>query len=149
MTVKLPEEVVVDSGALRRRSKASIAKLRWTRMVSFISTPAAIARRLGYDDEFVQSLPDAAVESLRAWRIRLRFESFRRRTCRRCRIGCGFRFFRRRRSVGPTGRVVGVDMTEEMLTKSRATAAKLGLANVEFREGWRRICPSRMDGQTW
>jgi ubiquinone/menaquinone biosynthesis C-methylase UbiE len=37
--------------------------------------------------------------------------------------------------VGPAGHVVGVDMTAEMLAKSRATAALLGLAHVEFREG--------------
>jgi SAM-dependent methyltransferase len=38
--------------------------------------------------------------------------------------------------VGPTGRVIGVDMTPEMLGRSRNLAAKLGLANVEFREGF-------------
>ncbi len=37
--------------------------------------------------------------------------------------------------VGSEGRVIGVDMTPEMLDRSRATAAKLGLDNVEFREG--------------
>ena len=37
--------------------------------------------------------------------------------------------------VGPTGKVIGVDMTGEMLAKSRATAAKLGLTHVEFRDG--------------
>ena len=38
--------------------------------------------------------------------------------------------------VGPTGRVVGVDMTPQMLERSRALADRLGLANVEFREGF-------------
>jgi len=37
------------------------------------------------------------------------------------------------RQVGPTGRVIGVDMTLEMLAKARANAA--GHDNVEFREG--------------
>ena len=37
--------------------------------------------------------------------------------------------------VGPEGQVVGIDMTEEMLTKSRGTAADMGLGHVEFREG--------------
>ena len=37
--------------------------------------------------------------------------------------------------VGPEGCVVGVDMTAEMLERSRRVAASLGLANVEFREG--------------
>jgi SAM-dependent methyltransferase len=37
--------------------------------------------------------------------------------------------------VGSEGRVVGVDMTPEMLERSRSIAEKMGLKNVEFREG--------------
>ncbi|HEX6266239.1 MAG TPA: methyltransferase domain-containing protein, partial [Burkholderiales bacterium] len=37
--------------------------------------------------------------------------------------------------VGPSGRVVGIDMLAEMLAKSRAGAALMGLGHVEFREG--------------
>ena len=37
--------------------------------------------------------------------------------------------------VGPAGRVIGVDMTHEMLEKARANAARVGAANVEFRLG--------------
>jgi ubiquinone/menaquinone biosynthesis C-methylase UbiE len=37
--------------------------------------------------------------------------------------------------VEPEGRVVGVDMTEEMLGRSRAATAAMGLRNVEFRQG--------------
>ena len=43
-------------------------------------------------------------------------------------------FWRRSRSA-PTGRVIGVDMTHEMLTKARDNAARVGAANVEFRLG--------------
>ena len=38
--------------------------------------------------------------------------------------------------VGPEGRVIGVDMTPQMLERSRELARKLGLENVEFREGF-------------
>lgn len=38
-------------------------------------------------------------------------------------------------AVGPAGRVIGVDMTHEMLAKARSNAKKLGAANVEFRLG--------------
>src|SRR2546430_15189701 len=37
--------------------------------------------------------------------------------------------------VGATGRVVGIDMTEEMLAKARAAAAEMVAANVEFVHG--------------
>jgi ubiquinone/menaquinone biosynthesis C-methylase UbiE len=36
--------------------------------------------------------------------------------------------------VGPTGRVVGIDMTPEMLAKARRAADELGAGNVEFLE---------------
>jgi SAM-dependent methyltransferase len=49
--------------------------------------------------------------------------------------GAGFDAFLAVRQVGPDGRVIGVDMTHEMLARARANAAKLGLANVEFRLG--------------
>jgi arsenite methyltransferase len=39
------------------------------------------------------------------------------------------------RHVGPGGHVIGVDMTDEMLAKSRATATALGLPNIAFRKG--------------
>src|SRR5215211_7787375 len=37
--------------------------------------------------------------------------------------------------VGPHGQVIGVDMTPEMLARSRRLADQLGLGNVEFRQG--------------
>ncbi|NIM50883.1 MAG: methyltransferase domain-containing protein [Gemmatimonadales bacterium] len=37
--------------------------------------------------------------------------------------------------VGPSGRVIGIDMNGEMLDKASANAAEAGTANVEFREG--------------
>ena len=37
--------------------------------------------------------------------------------------------------VGTAGRVIGVDMTPEMVERSRSIAEKMGLKNVEFREG--------------
>jgi SAM-dependent methyltransferase len=39
------------------------------------------------------------------------------------------------KQVGPTGRVIGVDMTPQMLERARAIAAKAGASQVEFREG--------------
>jgi ubiquinone/menaquinone biosynthesis C-methylase UbiE len=43
--------------------------------------------------------------------------------------------------VGPTGRVIGVDMTPAMLDKARANAEVLGLTNAEFREGYLEALP--------
>ncbi len=49
--------------------------------------------------------------------------------------GAGIDCFLAARKVGPKGRVIGVDMTPEMLDRARANARKSGLSNVEFRLG--------------
>lgn len=49
--------------------------------------------------------------------------------------GGGIDCFLAARQVGPQGKVIGVDMTPEMLERARANLKKLGLPNVEFRLG--------------
>lgn len=49
--------------------------------------------------------------------------------------GAGNDVFIARHEVGAGGRVIGVDMTPEMIARARANAAKLGYGNVEFRLG--------------
>ena len=49
--------------------------------------------------------------------------------------GAGFDCFLAAGRVGPEGRVIGVDMTPEMLERARENARKGGYANVEFRLG--------------
>jgi len=55
--------------------------------------------------------------------------------------GAGFDSLIASRLVGATGRVIGFDMTAEMLKKARAGAAKMGATNVEFREGLAESLP--------
>jgi SAM-dependent methyltransferase len=49
--------------------------------------------------------------------------------------GAGNDCFVARSLAGEKGRVIGIDMTEEMIAKARANATKLGFTNVEFRLG--------------
>lgn len=49
--------------------------------------------------------------------------------------GAGFDALLATRKVGPTGRIIGVDMTGAMVEKARANAETAGLANIEFRKG--------------
>jgi SAM-dependent methyltransferase len=49
--------------------------------------------------------------------------------------GGGIDVFIAAKKVGPTGRAVGVDMTDEMLHLARKSADEMGLKNVEFRKG--------------
>jgi len=55
--------------------------------------------------------------------------------------GGGFDSFIAAKMVGPTGKVIGVDMTDAMLEKSRMTAKTLGLAQVEFKKGYLEELP--------
>lgn len=50
--------------------------------------------------------------------------------------GAGLDCFFAAKQVGATGRVIGVDMTPEMLERATASAKRLNLSNVEFRQGY-------------
>src|SRR3989442_11225229 len=96
-------------------------------------TGRPLAARLGYDDAVVDAFPDRAVESFAG--VGNPF-SLRRLVAGERVVdvgsGAGFDSFVAAGQVGPHGAVVGVDMTAEMLEKSRETAAGLGLDNVKF-----------------
>lgn len=55
--------------------------------------------------------------------------------------GAGFDSLIASRLVGSTGRVIGFDMTSEMLAKAQAGAAAIGASNVEFHEGLAESLP--------
>jgi arsenite methyltransferase len=55
--------------------------------------------------------------------------------------GGGIDVFLAARRVGPTGSVIGVDMTPAMLDRARRTAQKGGFTNVEFRQGFAENLP--------
>lgn len=55
--------------------------------------------------------------------------------------GGGLDCFLAARQVGDTGQVIGVDMTPDMLRRARSSAVKMGIDNVEFREGYLESLP--------
>ena len=59
--------------------------------------------------------------------------------------GAGFDAFLSAKLVGPQGRVIGVDMTPEMVAKAQENAAKSALDNVEFRQGFIEDLPVDSD----
>jgi len=130
-------ETPVDADALRREvsDKYRDVAIRPDGDYHF-HTGRPLAARLGYDAAVVDSLPDAAVESFAGvadpFALR-RLEAGERVVDMGS--GAGFDCFIAAGQVGPSGAVIGIDMTAEMLEKSRATARTLGLGNVEFREG--------------
>lgn len=105
-------------------------------------TGRLLAARLGYEPGLVDTLPDEAVESFAgvANPFALRTLVAGERVVD-VGSGAGFDSFVAAAQVGETGRVVGVDMTPEMLAKSRATATRLAPRHVEFREGLAECLP--------
>jgi SAM-dependent methyltransferase len=105
-------------------------------------TGRGLTERLGYDTAIVDALPERAVESFAGVGNPFSLRPLERGE----RVvdvgsGAGFDSYVAAHQVGATGSVVGVDMTVEMLAKSRRTAAALGLDNVEFREGLAEALP--------
>jgi arsenite methyltransferase len=100
-------------------------------------TGRALAERLGYERSDLDRIPDGAIESfagvgyffdlldLRAGETVLDLGS-----------GSGMDVFVAALGVGETGRVIGLDMTDEQLAKATRLGGEAGLGNVEFRKSY-------------
>jgi len=96
----------------------------------------SFAKMIGYSDEELEGLPDSVVRTvsgcgnptalagLKEGEVVLDLGS-----------GGGIDAFLAAKSVGPKGRVIGVDMTEEMVQLSKKNAERMRVENVEFRLG--------------
>ncbi|HEY0947851.1 MAG TPA: arsenite methyltransferase [Opitutaceae bacterium] len=95
----------------------------------------AQARTLGYTDADLAAVPDGANLGLGCGNPVAIASLQPGQTVLDLGAGAGFDAFLAARAVGPTGRVIGVDMTPEMVTKARANAKKGNYTQVEFRLG--------------
>ena len=98
-------------------------------------TPEAKSRRMGYSEAELAAVPDGANLGLGCGNPQAIAAMKAGETVVDLGSGAGFDCFLAAQQVGPGGRVIGVDMTHEMLAKARDNAAKIGAANVEFRLG--------------
>jgi len=138
-------ELPVDPVALREEVKSKYRDVaRNPNGEHHFHTGRPLARRLGYDQALVDSMPDAAVESFAGVANPFALRSLDPgEKVVDAGSGGGFDCFVAASQVGPQGKVVGVDMLAEMLKKSRASAALMGLKQVEFREGLLEQIPVR------
>lgn len=94
-----------------------------------------VAKELGYDADDLAALPDEANLGLGCGAPIGYLAPQPGETVLDLGSGAGIDAFLAARRVGPSGRVIGVDMTPEMLEKARAGATRMGFAQVEFRAG--------------
>jgi SAM-dependent methyltransferase len=98
-------------------------------------TPEALARRVGYASEAIAAAPEGANLGLGCG-APLEFAALRPgETVLDLGSGAGFDAFLAAREVGDAGRVIGVDMTPEMIERARRNADTVRAANTEFRPG--------------
>lgn len=98
-------------------------------------TTDRIAEYIGYTPEQLAALPEGANLGLGCGNPLLHADPKPGEVVLDLGSGAGMDAFLAAREVGPTGRVIGVDMTPAMLEKARANAARAGATNVEFRLG--------------
>lgn len=91
------------------------------------------ARKLGYDPQEIDALPATVTESFCGVGNPLRLgDVYPGQTVLDLGSGPGMDSLLAARRVGPTGKVIGVDLCPEMIEKARYNAVALGLRNVEF-----------------
>lgn len=136
-------ELVIDRSVLRQAIQHEYEEVAACPTRGFhFHVGRFLADRLGYPTDIVASLPDAVVESfagvgnpfkigtLQTGEVVLDLGS-----------GAGFDAILAAQQVGASGRVIGIDMTPAMLHKAAASADRLGLDQIEFREGYIESLP--------
>lgn len=130
-------DITVDVAKLRQEIRTKYVEVIEHPDATFhFHTGLRAAANAGYRDEWLEGLPKSSIASFAGvanpfhWGLPLPGE-------RVVDVGSGIGMdsMVAANAVGAEGRVVGVDMTPEMLERARAGAQEAGIPNVEFREG--------------
>jgi SAM-dependent methyltransferase len=129
-------EIPVDVNVLRREIRQTYTEVSTKQEKEFIfPTGRAWAQELGYPEPELSRVPDASVESFAGvanhWTLG-RIEPGEVVLDLGC--GAGTDLLIAAQMTGPDGRAIGVDMTVAMLEQTRASAARMGLTNVELQD---------------
>lgn len=105
-------------------------------------TGRPLARMLGYEEEWLEGIPESAIESFAGTGNPFSLGPIQSGE-RVLDIGCGAGIdsLIAAKMVGPGGEVIGVDMTSAMLEKARKSADEASFDQVEFRHGFGEELP--------
>ena len=99
------------------------------------SPPKYVAWKVGYSPDDIESVPEDSVLGLGCGNPVALASLKEGETVLDLGSGGGIDVFLAAKKVGPTGKVIGVDMTKEMVERAKALALEHGYKNVEFRLG--------------
>ena len=139
----MSDETMVDAELLRGEVKQKYKEVAVDPHGEFhFHTGRRLAAQCGYDPGLTDPLPDVAVESFAGVANPFSIHDLAEgEKVVDVGSGAGMDPFIAAGIVGDSGRVVGVDMTPEMLDKANSNLEVLGLSNVEFREGLAEALP--------
>ena len=130
-------QFAVDVESLRHEVQVKYSEVATAPTQGFhFRTGRPMAERLGYPKEILDSLPEKCVESFAGVGNPFSLgEIMPGESVVDVGSGAGFDSLVAGRMVGPTGSVIGVDMTPKMLRKARGNARRVKASNVTFRKG--------------
>ena len=136
-------EIPVDVGVLREEIRKTYTEVSTDTERDFIfPTGRAWAQELGYPEPELSRVPDATVESFAGvanhWPLG-RIEPGSVVLDLGC--GAGTDLLIAAQMTGPSGRVIGVDMTPSMLERAHASAREMGIESVELHESMNEALP--------
>jgi ubiquinone/menaquinone biosynthesis C-methylase UbiE len=100
-----------------------------------VGSPTQAAAVVGYETRELESVPQASILGVGCG-APVKFADLQKgETVVDLGSGAGIDVFLSARKVGPEGRAIGIDMTDEMLERARRNAKEGGYTNVDFRKG--------------
>jgi len=110
----------------------------------------AVAKLAGYGEDELQDLPAEAVVNSFGCGNPVAFSEVREGdVVLDLGSGAGIDLLIAAQKIGPTGRVIGIDMTDEMIAKAKENIAASGLANIEVRKGIIEDLPVESSSVDW